>query len=564
MNKEDNQSLKKTNIFDPKEKDLYIFGHKNPDTDSICTTLAYARLKEKLGYKYVHACRLGDINKETAYVMNRFNYKLPTYIDSIKPQVSDLKVYDAGTINSREDIKTAKDLMNTGENKKRIIPVASDKGKLIGVVSNSNIMNCIEEFYKSEMLENEIYISNLIKNLEPYEVLGSIDVEKVNSKIYVDSSLNSKKLNKNDIIIATNENITKNILEENSNFILIVPSIGNVDFVNNYSEKEGMLIIKTDMGLLHSLHMISQSISVYSIMSNSEIEYFELEEYIEEVMPQVANSKYTHFPIVDKDDIVKGVLSRRHLLNYQKKNVVLIDHNEISQTINGIREANILEVIDHHKLDSISTNYPPFLRVEPVGCTATVVYKLYLENHVPIEKYEAILMLSSILSDTLILRSPTCTQDDVKAATELAKISDLKIEDYGKEMISSALNISDDEWEDVIRSDVKRFKVGDYDIEISNINISDYEKILQRKEFIKGKMYKAMAKDRCDTFILMLTDITNQGALIMVAGGDGKIFNYAFGMPYGTDNIFLPGVLSRKKQVLPKVLKAVDIVTKSK
>ncbi|MCQ2978566.1 MAG: putative manganese-dependent inorganic diphosphatase [Clostridia bacterium] len=549
--------------WDPKERDLFIFGHRNPDTDSICTTLAYARLKEKLGYKYVHACRLGDLNKETTYVMNRFNIEPPSLIESIKPQVRDIKFYDTGTLSSREDIKTAKIKMKEGGKRRRIIPVVSDKGKLIGVVSNSNIMNCIENFYESESLNNEIFISNLINNLNPYEVSCEEEIEKVVGKIYVDSSAMKKVINKHDIIISTNEVLTRAILEEYEDIIVIVPNIGKVDFVDKYKNKKGVMIIKTEMGLLNCLYMIAQSISVYSIMSNEEIEYFDTDDYLEDVLPQVAESKFTHFPIVDDDNMVRGVLSRRHLLNYQKKNVCLIDHNESGQSVYGIKEANILEIIDHHKIDGVSTNYPPFFRIEPVGCSATIVYKLYRENNIAIDDYEAVLMLSSILSDTLCLKSPTCTAMDVKAATDLSKICNLKIDEYGKELLSSSLDIKDEEWYDVIRSDVKRFNVGDYDIEISNINISDYNTLLDKKDFIKEKMIQAMHEDGADTFMLMMTDISLQGAWIICVGKDEKLFNYAFGITYGQDNIFLPDVLSRKKQVLPKVLNAVEAISKS-
>lgn len=553
----------KVSEWNPKEKDLYIFGHKNPDTDSICTTLAYARLKEKLGYKKVHACRLGDLNKETTYVLNRFNIMPPTLIDSIKPQVKDIKFYDSGTVNSREDIKTARIKMKEGNQRRRIIPVVSDKGKLIGVVSNSNIMNTIEKFYEQESIGNEIYISNLIKNLNPYSVYSNIDLEKVMGKIYVDSSAINAKLNKHDIIISTNENLTKAILEEYDNLVVIIPNIGNVNFVDKYKDKEGMVIIKTEMGLLNCLYMIAQSISVYSIMSNEEIEYFDTDDYIADVLPQVADSKYTHFPIVDEENIVIGVLSRRHLINYQRKNVVLIDHNEASQTVTGIKEASILEIIDHHKFDGLSTNYPPFFRVEPVGCTATIVYKLFKENNVEVECYEGILLLSSILSDTLNLKSPTCTKEDVKAATELSKITELKIDEYGKELLSSSLDIADNEWKDVIKSDIKQFKSGSYSIEISNLNISDYRNLLDKKEFIKGIMNEIKDEHRVTTFILMLTDITLQGAWIICVGDNDKLFNLAFGVPYGQDNIFMPDVLSRKKQVLPKVLNALEMLNKA-
>ncbi|MCQ2911454.1 MAG: putative manganese-dependent inorganic diphosphatase [Clostridia bacterium] len=558
MNKEE----KKT-VWDPKEKDLFIFGHKNPDTDSICSTLAYARLKEKMGYKHVHACRLGDLNKETTYVLNRFNIEPPYYLETIKPQVRDIKFYDTGTIGSRCDIKTARIKMKEGGTRRRIIPVTSDKGKLIGVVSNSNIMNSIENFYESESFNNEIYISNLINNLNPYEVFKKNEIEKVNGKIYVDSSAMKKVINKHDIIIATNENLTRAILEEYDEFILVVPNIGNVDFVDKYKEKKNVMIIKTELGLLNTLYMIAQSISVFSVMSNEEIEYFQTDDYLEDVLPEVTDSKFTHFPIVDEENMVIGVLSRRHLINYQKKNVVLIDHNEKAQTVNGISEANILEIIDHHKIDGVTTNYPPLFRVEPVGCSSTIIYKLFRENNIAIDDYEAVLMLSSILSDTLCLKSPTCTKEDVKAATDLSKICNLKIDEYGKELISSSFNIKDNEWVDVIRSDLKRFKISDYDIEISNLNISDYNTLLYKKDFIKEKMLDVMNYDRADTIILMLTDITYQGAWIICAGRDEKLFNVAFGIPYGQDNIFMPDVLSRKKQVLPKVLNAVDIISKS-
>lgn len=553
----------RANVYEPKDKELYIFGHRHPDTDSICTTLAYAILKRKMGWEKVIPARLGELNKETTYVLNRFKFEAPKLVESLKPQVKDLKFYESGAIDSRVDIKTARIRMHDGGVKRRILPVSSStKGKLLGVVSNSNIIKCIEDFYASESIGSEIILSNLLRNLDATEIIGDNIPEKVNGKVLIDSQASKETINDGDILVATDEHAAEVILENNSGFIVIVPKIKNASFIDKYKNKN-VVIIKTDMGLLNTLYNIAQSISVYSVMTDDNIEYFEEDEFIEDIRDTVADSKYTHFPIVDDEGVVKGVLSRRHLLSFQKKNVVLIDHNEPAQSIIGLKEANILEIVDHHKIEGISTNYPPMLRVEPVGCSATVVWKLFHENNIEIEKEEAILLLSSILSDTLILHSPTCTPADVVAAKELEKISGLSIEKYGKEMISSALDIKDEEWQEVIKSDIKRFKVSDFDIEISNLNISDYKDLLDKKDFIRDKMFKAMLDDGCDAFILMLTDITNNGAWIITAGGDSKLYHHAFGMASGCDNIFMPGVLSRKKQVLPKLLQAIDILKKS-
>jgi len=537
-----------------KDRDIYIFGHLNPDTDSICTTLAYARLKEKLGYTKIHACRLGELNKETTYVLNKLGIEPPMLIDCIKPQISDLDYYDTDTIKENEDIRTAREKMIVGGSKKRLLPVVGENGELIGVVSNSNMMKSIERFYKLEEMHSDICMNNLIKNLEATDVIGKYDEFISGGKVYVDTIAINKKVNDNDIVIATNEEITKMIIEKNNKFILIIPHANNKFLSTN--DFKNVFVIRTKMKFSYVLYMIAQSASMHSIMSTDNIEFFETDEYIEDIKPIVVESKLTHFPIIDKNNKVHGVLSRRHLLKFQKKNVILIDHNEVAQSVKGLKESNILEIIDHHKIDTVSTEFPPLLRMEPVGCTSTIVYKLYKENRIEIDKISAMLMLSAILSDTLILHSPTCTPKDMEVANKLAKIANVDINKYGQDMISASFDVTDSEWETLIRSDIKRFKIKEYDVQISNVNIANYEDLLYKKEFLKEKMENIIKNDGADTLILMLTDIINQGSWIICVGKDKKLFNLAFGIE--DDNIFLPGVLSRKKQVLPKVMATIE------
>ncbi len=545
----------KKEIKDIKEKDIYIFGHMNPDTDSICSTLAYANLKEKLGYKNIHPCRLGNLNKESTFVLDFLNVEAPELFESVKPTISDLSYYDTEVLYATQDIKDAREKLKIGGT--RMIPIINESRELKGIVSNTDIMKWFDEFHKSEKIQSEIIVSNLIRNLTPTEVKGSYEWDKIKGNIYIDSTAIGKEINKNDIVISTNCNLTRSILEEYKEFVLIVPESSDLCDVYEYCTKETMLI-KSPHSLLNTIHIIAQSVSVSSIMTKDDIDYFATDEYIDDIKKTVIESPVSQFPIVGKDNKVEGVLSRRHLLSYERKNVILIDHNEATQSIKGIKEAEVLEIVDHHRIDGVATNVPPMIRIEPVGCTSTVVYKLYCENGIEIDKTSASLMLSAILSDTLILKSPTCTPEDVRVAKELSKISGLNIDEYGKEMLGSSLNVADDEWGSYIRSDIKRFNIGSYDMLISNVNIANYKNMMGLKDKIKDEMSKICKQDKCETFILMLTDIIEGGSWMICIGRDNKLFHEAFGIKYEDDNIFIPGLLSRKKQVLPKVIAAIE------
>lgn len=541
------------------DKPIFVFGHLNPDTDSICSAIAYAELKRKLGFSNVQAVRLGNINRETAFALNFFGEGPPPLLSDVEPQVADLNFYEPHVVHKDDSIKSVWDLMKKIE--RHMIPVVDEEDRLNGIVSLKDIAASYMEFSdETAIRNNNTRFSNLIKVLDGEVLEGSYPYEYVEGNIYTDSTLlKDQRLSKGDILIIGNAKDIREKVENVGAGCIIVA--GDKDCNQSYETEKGLdcAVVRVPHSFFKTIKLINQSIPVSAIMRKHNLVYFQLDDYVEEIKEIMQSSTHRSFPVVDSEGKVKGILSRRHLIDFNRKHVILVDHNEKGQSIKGLEKATILEIIDHHRVADIHTMSPLYFRAEPVGCTATIVSKMYRENHVEPTPGIAGLMLSAIISDTLLFKSPTCTEEDKKQAEYLAKIAGVDIQKYGMTMIIAGTSVKGKTAEQLYYTDMKKFVFGKYNVAISQISTADFKGLFNLIPDLKAMMHKLCETEKYDLVLLMVTDIILGGTELIAVGSGKELVSRAFGLNIKEDSIFLPGVLSRKKQVVPKLMNAAQI-----
>ena len=536
------------------DKKIYVFGHKNPDTDSICASISYAHLKRVLGYNHVEAVRLGKVNKETQFALDYFGVKAPRLLENIKPQVNDMNFYQVPPVYVVDSVKKAWDVMT--ENGRQMIPVLYHDNKLAGIISVSDIAKTYIGLTDGSVLKNhKTPFINIPSVLEGKVIHGSYPHAYVLGDVYTTASISeASTLNDTDIIITgANKNRIEKALASGAGCVIITDQ--NMDNLTlNIPEGCSAAIICTPYSFFKTIKMISQSISVKNILKKENVTFFETDDYLDEVKQVMLNTSYRHFPILDQEGLVKGIISKRHLLDIQKKKVILVDHNERSQSADGIEQAEILEIIDHHRVANIDTGNPLFLRAEPVGCTYTIIGKMYEEKNIMPPKEIAGIMLSAILSDTLIFKSPTCTPDDIRVAKRLAEIAEVDLYSYGAELLAAGTSLEGTSPAELLNIDRKAFTVGKYNISVAQVNTGDFKSLFEIKDSILAEMHHLEETENLDLCLLMVTDIVVGGTELIVTGREKRLAEELFGLDSNDDSVFLKDVFSRKKQIVPKLM----------
>jgi len=536
------------------DKKVYVFGHINPDTDSICSAIAYAELKKQVGYPGAAAYRLGDINNETRFVLDYFNVAMPELVTDIGPTLYDLEVYKPEAISVDAPIFDAwyqfKDMSGS-----RILPVVDKDGKYIGILSMTDLSSFFMENIEEDIVyEYEILFKNLINVLDVMEVCGEYKYEKAEGKICITNRINETELTDRDIVVTGDEQVALKRAQESKCGCLII-----TDGIEIPKVKTSCCIVQVKTTMFKTINLVNQSVSVGSLAQKENIMAFALDSQIDDVINIVQSSAHRNFPVMDSEGEFAGVISRRHLIEYNKKKVILIDHNERSQSVEGLEKAEILEIIDHHRVADVQTDSPLFIRSEPLGSTAAIVYKMFMESGAAITRKVAGMLLSAILSDTLMFNSPTTTEDDRIAAKKLATIAEIDIDEYGREMFSVALSLKGSKPLDILAMDRKRFTFGRNIVFISQVNTLDFKSIFDMEAALKSAMDEFIAERECHLYILMITDIVGCGTELVVAGRARDLAVKAFGLPAKEHSVFLPGVVSRKKQIVPKLTYAAQV-----
>ncbi|MCL2235712.1 MAG: putative manganese-dependent inorganic diphosphatase [Defluviitaleaceae bacterium] len=530
---------------------VYIFGHKSPDTDTIASAVSYAYLKQQTGTPGAKAYRLGDINQETEFALNYFGVDTPELLEDVKQRVEDLEVYEPQTVKESDPVKTAWDIMRHGEGS-RLVPITCENGKLKGIIGMADVTEIFMEAEGSDISRHEILYSNLIKILDGKHFGGEYKYPTVEGRVYVGGLPKDSRVCDKDIIICGNiEYAWKMYYEHDFGCIILTGGLEPKGF-----EGAKCAIVCVDAVAFTAVKLITQAISVRSLMNTENISTFYPHSYVDTLLDTMKNKRYRNFPVVNMDGTLMGILSRRHVMRVAGKKVIMVDHNERSQSIDGLDQAEIIEIIDHHRLADIQTDAPLYSRIEPVGCTCTIIYKMYRENGVEIPKPMAGMMLSAILSDTLSFSSPTCTSQDKAAAEALSEIAGVDIDDYGKEMFRAGTNLDKMSVEQMLNTDIKKFSFGKVNAYVAQINVMDFEGLMAREQEILTEMDKFYEANNCELLVFMVTDIVRNGSELFAAGSGRQLAEVAFGMEEGASRVFLPDVVSRKSQIIPKLTRA--------
>ncbi len=528
---------------------IYVTGHRNPDTDSIVSAMAYAALRNALGDREYVAARLGHISDETQHILDRFGLQPPMHLKTMRTQVRDLDYDTPPALHMAVTIHHTWKLLHNNESIPAL-PVCDDDGKLYGMVSASEIADHDMQTIQNPMLE-AVPVFNLLSVLDG-KILndGGYQTDEVSGEVVIALPQQREALlfsSPNSIVICGHQpEMIQRALELNVS-CLIVCQAEVSEALRAIPTKT--CLISTPLEAFRAARMVYHAAKVSHICKQEELYPFHLDDYIDDVEEIVLKTRHRSYPILDENDRVVGTLSRYHLLRPRRKRVVLVDHNELSQSVPGLEQAEILEIIDHHRLADIQTTHPIWFRNEPVGSTATIIAGMYQERGLMPSEKLAGLLAAAIVSDTVMFKSPTCTQTDQRMAERMARIARISLESLGSEVFSVADNETRSV-RDLFFSDYKDFHIIGHNLGVSQIICVDFEKMLERKEEFLELMRELMEEQDYTMMILMLTDVLRSGTQLLFVG-DAEVIRNAFNVAVKDNTCFLPNVLSRKKQVIP-------------
>lgn len=537
---------------------IYIIGHRNPDTDSICSALSYAALRNSLEKqdRFVPV-RIGDVAAETKFVLDYFGIEPPVFMENVKAQVKDLNINKAPTVGPEYSLKSTWNIMK--EHGITTLCVSKEVGVIEGIITIGDLAKSyLEPIDNQDLAIAKTPLINLLEVLEGKLLSGDEGHIILNGKILVgamDPDTMKDYIHYGDAIILGNR-VDNQIeaLESGASLLILTGDFTPDEQVIELAKSKGASIILTGFDTFHAANLINQSFPVSYFMKARDLITFEPEDYLEEIKDTMTAKRYRNFPVIDNDGHYQGMISRALLLNLKRKQVILVDHNERAQAIDGLEEADILEIIDHHRIGDIQTSGPVVFRNQPVGCTATLIAQLYHENHEEIPPGIAGILCCAIMSDTLMLKSPTCTDQDRTTVSYLATMANINPMKLAIEMFRAGSNIKSKTTEELFYQDFKRINNGKVTIGIGQINSPDAEELLSIKDTIQRYMDKVLVEDDFDYLFFMLTDITQEGTWLLYAGECNELIANTFQVVAKEGFAYLPGILSRKKQVVPPLL----------
>lgn len=543
-------------------EEIHVIGHINPDTDSVCSAIAYAAFKRQMTGKNYTAKRAGQINSETRFVLQKFGVSEPEYLSDVRTQVFDIDVVQVPGVGSDISLKRAWEIMKEGG--LATLPVVCKNGQLEGLITIEDIAKSYMDVYDSCIIAKaETPFRNLIETLEGEMIAGDPDEIIQSGKCLIAAAnpdLMENYIEKDDIVILGNRYESQLCAIEMGAKCIIVCDGSLVSFtIKKLAESKGCFIIKTPYDTYTATRLVNQSMPIRYFMKQKALITFQRNDYVDDIRETMAKKRYRDFPIMDLNGSYYGMISRRSLLGARKKRLVLVDHNEVTQAVDGLDEAEVLEVIDHHRIGSLETMNPVYFRNQPLGCTATIIYQMYREQELEISREIAGLLCSAILSDTLIFRSPTCTETDKKAAYALAQIAGIEPESYAAEMFAAGSNLSAKTPEEIFYQDFKKFVVNDVSFGVGQINSMTQKDLEDVRERMIPYMAKALTAHSIPMLFFMLTDIL-QGTTELLCAGNGakELALEAFHLKDDTDQIILENTVSRKKQLIPALMQAIQ------
>jgi len=533
----------------------FIFGHRNPDTDSVCAAISLSYLKNKRG-ENTSPRVLGHINKETQFALNHFGIKEPEYLNNVKVQLRNVH-YNKGTmLETHASLKEVIDYMQ--ERHCTAVPIVDDKKHLKSLITLKEIAMIFIENSKEHLYTS---YKHILKSLNGREILkfkdefnGNVIAGSYQSQTFIEKA----PLNESDILIVGDRyKVIKYGIESKISLIVLTNNVDLDQELYELAKENQVSIISSNYDTYNTCNQIALSNYVKTLLVNLNPAVVHDLDYLTDFLATGTKLGFTNYPILNKKNECLGLIRITDVANFDKKDVILVDHNNLEQSVPGIDEANIVEIIDHHNLGAIGTSIPINFRSMPVGCTCTILYKLYKEYNVAIPKNIAGLMLSAILSDTLILKSPTTTSIDKEAVEELSKICDEDYQEYGYSMLKAGSSVEGMSLEDIIYQDFKSYKVGTESLGISQVVTMDFDSMKKNLQSYVDKLNE-IAKGDYSTVTLFITDIIKNGSYVLFNESAKHIIEDSFGIDDIEEGAFIKDLVSRKKQMLPKIMESLE------
>ena len=540
---------------------VVVIGHRNPDTDSICSAIAYAELKNKTSDLVCEARRAGKMNQETEFVLKKFGVKPPRMCTDVNPKIRDVDYRDMPGIPGTTSLRKAWEIMR--DKQIDTLPVTSPDNELEGVITVKDIATANMDVFDTGILaKSQTTYRNILETLGGTMVVGREDDVCTTGHIRIGTAtpeMLENTVEKGDIVILTNRYESQLCaIEKEASLIIICNGAKVGRTIQHIAAETGVAIMSAPCDTYAAGKLISQCAPISYYMTRDDIIKFTLVTPVADVTRVMAKVRHRYFPILDEDGKYCGMVSRRNIINLQKRRIILVDHNEATQAVEGFDQAEILEIIDHHRIGSLETSGPVYFRNQPVGCTATIITQMYDENDVEIPPQTAGLLLAAILSDTLVFRSPTCTAVDVNAANRLAGIAGVDIDEFANEMFEAGEKLDGKTAEEVFLQDFKVFMCGDIRFGVAQGSYMTRKNLLAAEKLLRPYLEEARNKQNVEDIYMLLTDVPKEESVVISDGRyAAEVLADGFDTHPAEDGSWtLPGVVSRKKQFIPALMTA--------
>ncbi|WP_346869940.1 putative manganese-dependent inorganic diphosphatase [Clostridium sp. UBA5119] len=539
---------------------VYITGHRNPDSDSICAAIAYSEFKNKTQRINAIPIRLGEISRETQFILDYFGVQPPQLVQTVKPQIIDLKIDTVAPIASDISLKMAWSIMK--QKNIKTLPVIYPNEKLAGIVSVSNLAASYLDIWDNYVLaKSKTSLSNILETLSAKIVYLSDENLELKGKVVVSMmEPNDRNLiEAEDICICGDRELVQEfVLDCNARLMIITNNTTPSEKIIDLAKEKGCTIITTPYDSFTAARLIPQSIPIEYVMTKNNLITFSTSDFIEEIKDIMLETRYRSYPVLDEDGSVVGSISRYHLITQQRKKVILVDHNEKTQSVDGLEDADILEIIDHHRIGDIQTGQPIYFRNEPVGSTSTIVANIFFENGIRPSKKVAGLLCGAIISDTLLLKSPTATIVDEIILKRLAEIASIDIEKFAQEMFKAGTSLEGKSSKELLYQDFKIFNMGNFKVGVGQITTTYMDGFTPLINDLKTVMNEKANQGKFDLIILMVTDIFKSSSLFIVCGEHKEVFSRAFNIKLNNGTAYIDQIVSRKKQVIPPLTEVIN------
>ncbi len=543
-------------------KKVWVIGHKNPDTDSICAAIAYADLKNQTEGNHFEAKRAGQINEETRYVLDYFQVEEPEFVKDAGAQIKDIEYRRTEGVSSHISIKRAWELMKTLDVVS--LPITRPDNTLDGMIVTGDIAKSYMDVLDNDILATaRTQFKNIVETLNGVMVTGNEHGYFIRGKVVVAAAtpdVMEEYIDDDDVVILGDRYESQFCaVEMNASCIIVCSNAKITKTIIQLAKEKDCMIISTPYDTFTVARLINQSMPIKYIMKKENLITFEVDDYVDDVKEVMSKVRHRDFPVLTEDGYYAGMISRRNLLSMQKKHLILVDHNEKSQAVDGIDGAEILEIIDHHRLGSLETISPVFFRNQPLGCTSTIIYQMYREKGVEVTQKIAGLLLAAIISDTLMFRSPTCTEVDKQVAEELARIAGEDIETLAKAMFEAGSDFKNKTKEELFYQDFKTFHVDECTFGVAQLSAMSQQELSHVKRKLNPYLETAMGEQKLDMVFVLLTDILAESSEVIYAGDEAEeLLTSCYGEKNAKGKMILKGVVSRKKQLIPTLIAGIQ------